>query len=71
MSAYQTGSAVFALDQRDNILYAGTRSGCLYAFDARDSVTKPSSRVLITLNGSITHVKCVGAWELLVSQMNG
>ncbi|OAX42146.1 hypothetical protein K503DRAFT_734273 [Rhizopogon vinicolor AM-OR11-026] len=74
VSLLKTGSDVFAVAQDNNMIYAGSRAGVVQRFDARISSTK-GDRILndldTTRNNSVTNLKIVSDWQLLMSNIDG
>jgi len=69
-----TQSDVFTVEQQENLVYTGTRSGCITRFDTRlpdlggqrlfEDVFQPQT-------SSVTHLKIVREWQLVAGNMNG
>jgi len=69
-----TQSDVFAVEQQENLVYAGARNGSISRFDTRLEALggeRLLDDVFKTQTNSITHLKIVREWQLVVGNING
>ncbi|KAI0338875.1 hypothetical protein BDW22DRAFT_1362171 [Trametopsis cervina] len=71
-----TGSDVFAICQKDHLVYTGSRNGSLKAFDKRRLDTTGKGQELFGERfkkdtRSITHLSMLDDWQMLVSTIRG
>lgn len=70
----QTGSDVFAIQRRDNLVYVGARNGSISRFDTRLDTNNRQELLQSRFEptrSSITHLSVVQEWQLLVSTIRG
>ncbi|KAK0504160.1 quinon protein alcohol dehydrogenase-like superfamily [Armillaria luteobubalina] len=68
-----TNSDVFAIEQKDNLIYTGTRGGSILVFDKRTTARKPHGQRIFEgrVRSSVVHLRCFHDTKILVSHMDG
>ncbi|KAK0244057.1 WD40-repeat-containing domain protein [Armillaria nabsnona] len=69
----QTNSDVFAIEQKDNLIYTGTRGGSILVFDKRTTDRKSHGQKIFEgrVRSSVVHLSCFHDTKMLVSHMDG
>ncbi|PBK97500.1 WD40 repeat-like protein, partial [Armillaria gallica] len=68
-----TNSDVFAIEQKDNLIYTGTRGGSILVFDKRTTDRKSHGQKIFEgrVRSSVVHLSCFHDTKMLVSHMDG
>ncbi|KAK0221695.1 quinon protein alcohol dehydrogenase-like superfamily [Armillaria fumosa] len=68
-----TNSDVFAIEQKDNLIYTGTRGGSILVFDKRTNTRKSHGQRIFEgrVRSSVVHLSCFHHTKMLVSHMDG
>ncbi|KAK0188122.1 WD40-repeat-containing domain protein [Armillaria mellea] len=68
-----TNSDVFAIEQKDNLIYTGTRGGSILIFDKRTTTRKSHGQKIFEgrVRSSVVHLSCFHDTKMLVSHMDG
>ncbi|PBK75019.1 hypothetical protein ARMSODRAFT_971000 [Armillaria solidipes] len=68
-----TNSDVFAIEQKDNLIYTGTRGGSILVFDKRTTDRKSHGQKIFDgrVRSSVVHLSCFHDTKMLVSHMDG
>ncbi|EGN98473.1 hypothetical protein SERLA73DRAFT_91858 [Serpula lacrymans var. lacrymans S7.3] len=74
MRFLKTHSDVFAVQQEENLVYTGSRNGAISRFDLRIDTPKGQNLlddVFLSPTNSITNLRIVREWQLLVGNIDG
>ncbi|KAK0464340.1 uncharacterized protein EV420DRAFT_1760387 [Desarmillaria tabescens] len=68
-----TNSDVFAIEQKDNLIYTGSRGGSILVFDKRTTDRKSYGQKIFEgrVRSSVVHLSCFHDTKMLVSHMDG